>query len=252
MKTNPITKESTFEVPNPMLGYALLALRYACMLGFYGGAIGVAYSIFTFEAPAGPEATLPVSPTVQCVVNLTCQFFFVYFMVQAMLTVSEVSGGAIPMEQYKIFAAINSAKTTLAFSPMLSILFVTTRMYALLITDKKGAPQGWVQDGMYMSTWAIAISFMSCLFTGLLMDDVKTDEDGNVINKFSSPAVGFGMVFVRYLSMFLLYGGILTVIYGLFVMTPETANGRGALPGVGSTPLGDSPPGPGALAKGFF
>ena len=63
MKTNPVTKESTFEVPNPMLGYVLLALRYACMLGFYGGAIGVAYSIFTFEAPAGPEATLPVSPT---------------------------------------------------------------------------------------------------------------------------------------------------------------------------------------------
>merc|ERR1719345_511303 len=145
MKTDPITKENTFEVPNPTLGYCLVALRFICMLGFYGGAVGVAYSIFTFEAPTGPEATLPVPPTVQCVVNLTCQFFFVYFMVQAMVTVSEVSGGAIPMEQWKIFEAINSAKATLAFAPMLSILFVTTRMYALLITDKKGAPQAWVQ-----------------------------------------------------------------------------------------------------------
>jgi hypothetical protein len=51
MKTDPITKESTFEVPNPMLGFVLLALRYACMIGFYGGAVGVMYSIFTFEAP---------------------------------------------------------------------------------------------------------------------------------------------------------------------------------------------------------
>merc|ERR1719253_880996 len=33
MKTNPVTKESTFEVPNPMFGYVLLALRYMCMLG---------------------------------------------------------------------------------------------------------------------------------------------------------------------------------------------------------------------------
>merc|ERR550514_1595139 len=198
MKTNPVTKESTFEVPNPMLGYVLLALRYACMLGFYGGAIGVAYSIFTFEAPAGPEATLPVSPTVQCVVNLTCQFFFVYFMVSAMLTISEVTGGAIPMEQWRLFAAINSAKTTLAFAPMLSILFVTTRMYALLITDKKGAPQAWVQDGMFQATWSLLISFVSCLITGCVMDEVEQDEDGNVVNKFSNPYVGYFMVAVRY------------------------------------------------------
>jgi len=248
MKTNPVTKESTFEVPNPMLGYVLLAVRYVCMLSFYGGAVGVAYSIFTFEAPAGPEATLAVSPTVQCVVNLTCQFFFVYFMVTAMLTVSEVTGGAVPMEQWKLFAAIDSTKATLAFAPMLSILFVTTRMYALLITDKKGAPQAWVQDGMYMATWSLLISFLMCLATGLIMDKVETDEDGNVVNKFSNKYVGIAVTVIRYLSMLLLYGGMTMVIVGLFVMTPETANGRGSVPlvsdAVNATPVGNPPPGP--------
>jgi len=246
MKTNPVTKESTFEVPNPMLGYVLLALRYACMLGFYGGAIGVAYSIFTFEAPSGP--TLPVSPTVQCVVNLTCQFFFVYFMVSAMLTISEVSGGAIPMEKWKLFAAINSAKTTLAFAPMLSILFVTTRMYALLITDKKGAPQAWVQDAMFMSTWSLLISFVMCLVTGLFMDNVETDEDGNVVNKFSNQYVGIAVTAIRYFTMVLLYGGMTMVIVGLFKMTPENANGRGSVPlvsdALNKTPIGNPPPAP--------
>jgi len=248
MKTNPTTKETTFEVPNPMLGYVLMALRYACMLGFYGGAVGVMYSIFTFEAPAGPEATLPVSPTVQCVVNLTCQFFFVYFMVQAMVTVSEVSGGAIPMEQWKIFGAINSAKATLAFAPMLSILFVTTRMYALLITDKKGAPQAWVQDAMFMSTWSLLISFVMCLVTGLLMDKVETDVDGNVVNKFSNQYVGIAVTAIRYFTMVLLYGGMTMVIVGLFKMTPENANGRGSVPLVSDTlnktPIGNPPPAP--------
>ena len=218
------------------------------MIGFYGGAAGVMYSIFTFEAPAGPEATLPVSPTVQCVVNLTCQFFFVYFMVQAMVTVSEVSGGAIPMEQWKIFAAINSAKATLAFAPMLSILFVTTRMYALLITDKKGAPQAWVQDAMFMSTWSLLISFVMCLVTGLLMDKVETDVDGNVVNKFSNQYVGIAVTAIRYFTMVLLYGGMTMVIVGLLKMTPENANGRGSVPLVSDTlnktPIGNPPPAP--------
>merc|ERR1719160_2254322 len=223
------------------------------MISFYGGAVGVAYSIFAFEAPAGPQATLPVSPTVQCVVNLTFQFFFVYFMMTAMLTVSEVTGGAIPMEKWTLFAAIDSTKATLAFAPMLSILFVTTRMYALLITDKKGAPQAWVQDGMYMATWSLLISFLMCLVTGLVMDKVETDEDGNVVNKFENQYVGIAVTVIRYFSMLLLYGGMVMVIVGLFVMTPETANGRGSVPvvtdAVNASPVGNPPPGPGAVGE---
>merc|ERR1719424_1250055 len=170
-----------------------------------------------------------------------------------MVTVSEVSGGAIPMEQWKIFAAINSAKATLAFAPMLSILFVTTRMYALLITDKKGAPQAWVQDGMFMATWSLLISFLMCLATGLVMDKVETDEDGNVVNKFSNQYVGIAMTVIRYLSMLLLYGGMTMVIVGLFTMTPENANGRGSVPlvsdALNKTPMANPPPGPDAMAK---
>merc|ERR1719263_976289 len=243
LEVNPQTKETTFKVPNPTLGYALEAMRFLCMLGFYGGAVGVIYSIFTFEAPSGP--TLPVSPAVHCVVNLTCQFFFVYFMMTVMLTVSEVSGGAIPMEKYRLFAAVEASKATLAFAPMLSILFVTTRMYALLITNKKGAPQAWVQDGMYMATWSLLISFLMCLATGLVMDEVETDEDGNVVNKFSNKYVGIAVTTVRYLCMVLLYGGMTTVIVGLFMMTPENANGRGSIPvvsaAVRATPIGSPP-----------
>merc|ERR1719203_1872917 len=174
-------------------------------------------------------------------------------MMTAMQTVSELSGGRIQCEQWSFYAAVEAAKATLAFAPMLSILFVTTRMYALLITDKKGAPQAWVQDGMYMSTWSILISFVMCLATGLVMDKVETDEDGNVVNKFSNYYVGIAVTVIRYLSMLLLYGGIVMVIVGLFVMTPETANGRGSVPvvsdAVNSTPVGDAPPGPNDVAN---
>jgi len=250
MKTNEKTKEATFEVTNPKLGYGLIALRFASMFCFYGGAVGVAVSIFKFEAPAGPEHTLPVSPTVQCVMNLAVQFFSVYLVLIVMSTVQEVSGGKFPMESYRFYGAALAAKTTVMMAPMLAILFVTTRMYALLLTDKKGAPQAWVQDGMFMATWALLISFLMCLGTGAIME-VKVDDDGNVTNKFSNQYVGMFMTAVRYLSMVLLYGGIITVIVGLFKMTPETANGRGSVPFVSdalsSTPIGNPPPGPASL-----
>lgn len=250
---NSPSGEKKFIVPNQLLGQVLILIRFFCMLGFYGGVVGVIYSIFAFEAPAGPDATLPVSPTVQCVVNLTCQFFFVYLVLIVCMTISEVSGGKYRLESYRFYAAVDSCKATLGFAPMLAILFVTTRMYALLITDKKGAPQAWVQDGMYMATWSLLISFLCCLLTGFVMDEVDTDEDGNVTNKFSNKYVAIGMTIVRYFTMLLLYGGIVTVVVGLFVMTPETANGRGSIPvvsdAVNSTPIGKAPPGPNNVAE---
>merc|ERR1719453_2374732 len=100
-KTDQTTGETTFEVENKGFGYAMVALRYLCMLGFYGGAVGVIYSIFVFEAPGGPDATLPVSPAVHCVVNLTCQFFFVSLMVTIMHTVNEITAGKVPLEEYR-------------------------------------------------------------------------------------------------------------------------------------------------------
>jgi hypothetical protein len=218
----------TAAAPSPAIGYFLIAARFVCMFAFYGGAMGVIYSIYIFEAPAGPEATFAVSPTVQCVVNLACQFFFVYFMMALMLTVSELS--KVSLETNKLFYAIESSKGAVQFAPMLSILFVATRMYALLITDKKGAPQAWVQDGMFVATWSLLVSFLLCLLRGLFVDEMQLDEAGNAVHKFENKHRAAAATILRYFTMLVLYGGISMVIVGLFVMTPETANGRGAVP----------------------
>merc|ERR1719272_1447753 len=165
------------------------------------------------------------------------------------MTVSEVTG--VEMSKWRLFSALEASKSTLAFAPMLAILFVTTRMYALLLTDKKGAPQAWVQDGMFMATWSLLISFLMCLATGLVMDKVETDEDGNVVNKFSNQYVGMVVTVIRYSNMALLYGGMTMVIVGLFTMTPENANGRGSVPlvsdALNKTPMAKPPPGPDAI-----
>eukprot|EP00929_Paragymnodinium_shiwhaense_P093192 TRINITY_DN5331_c0_g1_i6.p1 TRINITY_DN5331_c0_g1~~TRINITY_DN5331_c0_g1_i6.p1 ORF type:complete len:604 (-),score=102.99 TRINITY_DN5331_c0_g1_i6:133-1944(-) len=253
--TDPVTKETTYDVPSAYLysGYALVAVRYLALLGFYGGTGVVAYSIFTFESPRGAEHTVPVSPTVKCVVLLCAQYFLIYFALNVMHTITQVSRGAYKMEQYRIYSGMEKARASVAFAPMLAVLFVSTRSYALFLTNNKGAPQAWAQDGMYMSTWALLISFVICLTTSFVMDEVKTDEDGNVINKFSNWYAGVAMSAARYVSMLLLYGGMFTVAFGLITMTKETANGRGSIPvvtdAVNSTPIGSPPSVPGSKAS---
>jgi hypothetical protein len=222
---------TTLQFPNNQaLGRFIIATRFFFMFCFYGGVFGVIYSTLTFVAPDGPAATAPVSPTVHCVTNLTCQYFFVYLVMIICSSVHEFSGGADSLESFTLYVAVDASKATVALAPMLSILFVATRMYALLITDKKGSPQAWVQDGMYMATWSLLISFMSCLTTGLVMKKVEVSEDGHVITKFNNWYVAVSMTCLRYFTMLLLYGGIATVVCGIFVMTPETANGRGSIP----------------------
>jgi len=234
----------TFKVEEkPILGYVLTACRYAIMLCIYGGFTAVIVSIFLIEHPDGPEHTIPVSPAVQCVINLTLQFFTVYLLMWIMITFQELTG--YNLKEMKFYAALEAARATVMFAPMLSILFVATRMRALQMTDNKGAPQAWAQDGMFMSTWATLISLVMCLVVGLFMK-VEVDEDGNVVNKFESLWIAIPIITIRYLCMFLMYGGIITVVVSIFLITPETANGRGSIPVVSdaadATGVGHPPP----------
>jgi len=200
------------------------------MICLYIGAGCVIYSIFEIEHPKGPEYTIPISVTMQCVVNLTFQFFFVYTWIWAAITIKEFTG----MEWTLMTQTMENCKGVVMFCPMLAILFVGTRMRALLLTDNRGAPQGWCQDGMYMATWALLIQFIMVLVTPCATGTPgQIDEDGNIKWEPEHPILVYTVIAIRALGFFLLYGGVITVIVGVYTMTPETANGRGAVPLVG-------------------
>jgi len=212
-------------------------------------------SVFTIQHPDGKELTPPLSPTMQCVLNLVFQYFIIYLLLWVYYTVEDFVG----LDMSILAAAkdaIESAKATVQFAPMLSVLFVATRMRALAMTSNKGAPQGWVQDGMYLASWAVLIQFMMCLlmpvFTGrkftpdTLDGSQKTTEDD--INAMPGGKAGaIAVTVVRYIALVALLGGVATVITGAIIMTPETANGRGSIPVVtdGTLPVDLAPPPPG-------
>jgi len=230
VKVGKVEGDMEYEVENKLLGSILAIGRYVMMICIYVGVGCVIYSIFTIEHPKGPEYTIPISPTMQCVINLTFQFFFVYIWIWAAITIKEFTG----FEWALLTQTMENCKGVVMFCPMLSILFVGTRMYALQITDSKGSPQGWVQDGMYMATWSLLIQFVMVLITPCATGTpAQVDEDGNIKWEPDNKILFYAVVTIRWLGFLLLYGGIIAVITGLYTMTPETANGRGAVPLVG-------------------
>merc|ERR1719287_233946 len=228
--------------PESMASKAMTAVRFLIMLSLYLGAIAVVCSVFTIQHPEGKELTPPLSPTMQCVLNLSFQYFLIYLLLWIFITVEDLSSGQINLHAAK--DAIESAKSTVQFAPMLCILFVATRMRALQMTANRGAPQGWVQDGMYLASWSVLIQFMMCLlmpvFTGKkytpdsLDGETKPKEDQNLSNPWAAGTV----TAIRYIALLSLLGGTATVITGVILMTPETANGRGALPVIADGTLG--------------
>merc|ERR1719353_1216524 len=152
-----------YEVNNAIPAGIMTAVRFLITFSIYIGFSCVIWSIFTIEHPAGPQYTPPISVTMKCVINLTVQFFVVYLM----LWIAQTAKDFLGMELPKVTQLMENAKATIGFCPMLAILFVGTRMRALMITNNKGAPQGWVQDGMYTATWAVLIQSWMVLVVGL-------------------------------------------------------------------------------------
>merc|ERR1719191_1134585 len=70
-------------------------LKYLIMVGLYAGALVVVYGIINFEPPKGTwpgDQIPPVSPAVQCVMILSCQYFLVYGGIQVCKSVIEFVG----------------------------------------------------------------------------------------------------------------------------------------------------------------
>merc|ERR1719313_831944 len=187
------------------------------------------------EHPQGAHLTPPLSPTMQCVVNLTTQYFLIYFLLWVFITIEDLSGW-----KGLSFArdVVETTKSTVQFAPMLCVLFIITRMRALQISKNRGSPQGWAQDGMYLASWAVLVQFLMCLLMPIFTrKPYNTDSlDGTSVadkEPVSNPIGAWIVTIIRYLSLIGLYAGVVLVLCGALMMTPETANGRGSVPVLG-------------------
>jgi hypothetical protein len=244
-----------FEMDNPTLGYIITGLRWICLLALYGGFTAVIYSVFVIEHPTDVSLTPPISPAMQCVMNLTVQYFFVYLCLFICITCQQFAGDAPIWDT--LIGIFDAGRATVMFAPMLSMLFIGTRMRALQLTKATdgtipptAGPQGWAQDGMFLSTWSCLVQVIMAILVPLITGaKPEMDEDGNLKTpEGASKIVGIICDSIKYLCLIAMYGGVVTVMVAVYTMTPETlppyAERGSLIPGV-AVPNPPTPPTPG-------
>merc|ERR1719160_944454 len=255
-KQGPSEGDVLFVMENRTLGIVMTVVRYVALLALYGGFTAVMVSVFVIEHPKGAELTPPISPAMQCVMNLTVQYFTIYLVLFVCITIKQFAPGVTIMSF--LIAIFEAGQKTVMFAPMLSILFIGARMRALQLTmatddtiPPGAGPQSWAQQGMFLATWSVLVQVIMTIVVPIALGTGKPemDEDGNLkVPKGTNKIVGAILDTIRYLSLLSMYGGAVTVMYAVYVMTPETlppyAAKENLIPGV-DVPQPPAPPTPG-------
>merc|ERR1719207_79234 len=202
-----------------MLGKVFTAIRYTAMLGMYGGFTTVCVGACVMEAPKSvyPDGAPPVSPAVACTMNLCFQYFAVYLGIALIQTYQSFYGEST--FSTKLQKTCVMCQNTVAFAPMLCILFIGARMRALQIDPVNGNPQKWAQTCFYLCAYAVLVQCLILLCVPFVGGELEKGEtEGDVSFQLSDPTIMAVLTAVRYAVMLALYGGFTAVIYSVCVI----------------------------------
>jgi len=167
------------------------------------------------------EKTMPkLSPTVLCVMMLAWLFFIVYTALALLRTVNQLSrnrfGSCLRAQQMVAMLC-----PYVMFAPMLSVLFLATRMRAIQLaqgdTERYQLPQPWVQSAMYLATYGVMLQVVFKLLTFSL--NYRFDAQGTVVPVPSESRLARSVVAVlKYGLMACIYGGFTAVCVGATIM----------------------------------
>jgi hypothetical protein len=207
-KPGEIPGDVKFEIPNKALAGGVQVVRLVLMTGMYVATAMIVYANLTMEHPSGGE-TPPLSPAMQNVTILVTQFFIVYLLQWAIVTTRDLAG----IEFKKMLEIVVNTAQTVEYAPMLSVLFLGARLRAEELTVGLGQPQGWVQEAMYLSTFALLLKLLVICLLG-------------AVGK-ASAGLTAAVEFLNYAITFALYTGIVVVCVGVMIMEPEVLDGKG-------------------------
>merc|ERR1719197_54239 len=201
---------------------AFTVLKYLIMLGLYVGALVVVYGIINFEPPKGTwpgDKIPPVSPAVQCVMILSCQYFLVYGGIQICKSVIDFGqdlGGYL----HTLKEALTTATLSINFAPMLAILFIAARMRALQMDPVHGHPQTWAQNCFFACTYALMAQTILTIAIPLVLqgEALKGKYEGDMEFEVNNTGIATVLTIARFCITICIYIGFSCVIYSIFTI----------------------------------
>merc|ERR1719316_763336 len=194
------------------------------MIMLYGGTATVCVGVFMMEGPKEiwGDKPPPVSPAVNCTINLTCQFFAVYLALAIVRTVVQLRGSSSIL--LKLEGLLTLAKYTVNFAPMLCILFVGARMRALQIDPKHGNPQKWAQNCFYLCTYSVLVQTLLVIIMPFAVscECKQGASEGDVVFIMKDKTLGIVMTVIRYVCLVALYAGFTAVMVSVFLIEHPT------------------------------
>jgi hypothetical protein len=165
----------------------------------------------------------PVATSINCVVNLTIQYFVIYTALAVIRTCADVWN--LKYEQVPIQKILQTAALTVNYAPMLSVLFLAVRMRVTWLTMGRGNPQEWVQMWMYCCTYAVLMMTLCVcvipLFTGEVIGvDQKTGDIKDDAKPFDNFILAGCFTVLKFLIMIGLYIGAVAIVYGAYTYVP--------------------------------
>jgi len=155
--------------------------------------------------------------------HLATYFFVVYLLLWTAITLKSLSGGGFS----RIIRTLTAAKDTVAFCPMVAVLFLASWVRAGHLINSEGlpgVPQGHAQDHMYVATYALLAEILLVLINGPFSLSSKDAQ-----KQSSLVELNLRVVMVLFCSAVLVvYISIIVVIVYLLTISPQTAISKGA------------------------
>merc|ERR1719420_1529181 len=164
-----------------------------------------------------------VTVAMQCVVSLTIQFMIIYTALALCRMAADSYG--LKYDNVPIQKILQTATLTVAFAPMLAIMFLAYRMRVNQLTKNKGDPPAWAQVCMYFCTYAVLLMTLCVcvipLFTGEVFGvDSKTGQIAEDAEPFTNKIMAIAFTVLKYIILLMLYVGALGVVYGIITFVP--------------------------------
>merc|ERR1719163_1407194 len=129
----------------------------------------------------------PVSTSMKCVISLTIQYMVIYTALALCRTLCHVLGSS-PKDWERFTEPLEQAVNTVAFAPMLAVLFLGCRMRVTWLTQGKGNPPEYVQAAMYCATYSILAMTLCVVVIPILMGTpLKADKETDQIDDDAKP-----------------------------------------------------------------